>query len=1152
MTLPDSIRQRLRSVRRSELLNDLLHGVLTTAALSAAVLLLFVLVEYALHGSMQLRTAMWYTWIGTSLIACAYFTGRTLLNLAGVRTTQSIDDVALRVGRAYDDVGDRLLNALQLDAQPALAGSSLASAAINQATRIAEPKDFSVIIDRRPMRRAGLWALLSVGITTALIVALPHQLGASFERLRNHNTSYLPPAPFALSITPLAESVMRGTTTRVVVNATGTPPQVVTLWVKEASSDRFQAFSLRRDTGSTYLYQFAGLQGSVAFFAEAPWLETGVRSDTGHITVIDKPLVRTLTGRVVPPSYTMQPPTELSELHADVASLVGSTVDVSIVANKELKDATIVVVRGDSVNGDTSRIPMQTRGSGATGRFTVGSSGTYHIELRDRDNQSNAEPVRYRIVALNDGSPTIALQEPTKDAEVDQRAELPVTVTLTDDYGFSHLKLFYRLAASKYSQPDEKFSAVVMPLTGEGNVREVHYQWDLGKVGITPDDVYEFYVEVADNDRVRGPKTARTSTLKVRMPSLDEIFAQAEQTQSDAQKELKELAKEADEVRKEAEQLQREMQKQQSQQQQNMQWNDAKKAQDIMKRQEQLEQRMEDVAKKLEDMTDKMKQNNAISPETLEKYMELQKLMKEVKSPELERLQQQMKDAMEKMSPEDMQKAMKDFKFNEEEFKKQIERTMSLLKRTQAEQKTEELAKRAEELARRQEELKQRTENSNANDKQQQKELSQQQEQLKQDFNDLAKEANELQKLMKELQTNMPLDKMEQAQQDLNQGETSQQMDGAQDDIDQGKQKSATSKQQKAKENLERFAQQMQAMKKEMRRNSSKEAMRAMQRSINDMLELSKEQEALRDQTQSLDPNSSQFPSMAQKQQKMNEAMQNIANSMMQLGQRSSSVTPEMAQDMGDALQSMQQSVQQLQNRNGQMASKDQGGAVSSMNSAIQKMSDALGSMMQGEGSGQGGQGQNPGMGQGKGQSPFQRLQNLAEDQKSINEGMQKMGQQGSPSEQQRAEMGRLASQQGKALKSLEEVEKQRRQVGGEKQPLGDLNQIAKDMREVMTDMQSNSITPETRARQERILSRLLDASRSMNDRDYEKSRESRSGQDAVRRSPGPLDLKTQEGRTQVMRDLLNRLRDGYSKDYENLIRLYFETLQKQNVGVNQ
>ena len=115
---------------------------------------------------------------------------------------------------------------------------------------------------------------------------------------------------------------------------------------------------------------------------------------------------------------------------------------------------------------------------------------------------------------------------------------------------------------------------------------------------------------------------------------------------------------------------------------------------------------------------------------------------------------------------------------------------------------------------------------------------------------------------------------------------------------------------------------------------------------------------------------------------------------------------------------------------------------------------------------------------------------------------------------------------------------------------MGDLKQIAEDMREVMTDMQTGSITPETRMRQERILSRLLNASRSMNERDYEKTRESRVGQDVTRESPDPLQLGDGERRT--MRQMMDRLRAGYTKDYENLLRLYFEALQKRRIQVEE
>jgi len=92
--------------------------------------------------------------------------------------------------------------------------------------------------------------------------------------------------------------------------------------------------------------------------------------------------------------------------------------------------------------------------------------------------------------------------------------------------------------------------------------------------------------------------------------------------------------------------------------------------------------------------------------------------------------------------------------------------------------------------------------------------------------------------------------------------------------------------------------------------------------------------------------------------------------------------------------------------------------------------------------------------------------------------------------------------------------------------------------------LQSGSISPETLNKQERILSRLLDASVSMNERDFEKKRESKTGTQYKRPSPLPIDLTTQEGKSKVMSEQQRALQQGYSKDYELLIRRYFEALQ--------
>jgi hypothetical protein len=1112
---------------------------------SSALVLLLVTIEAITHASMQVRFGMWLALTLGVSGAVVYWVVPHVLRRIGLGTQEDPTQTALRVGAAYSELGDMLCNVLQLTDDNAQT-SELTDAAFERVATVAALLDFTVIVDREQPRRTLLLGLVSVACIALVVSLAPVPFGAAWQRIMSYNTSFLPAAPYTLVLSPKSDTVMRGSSVRIVVRAEGVPPEELTINVREHGSDRFQPWTIKRDTGSTYVYTIPGITRSVDVYAQGAWLEAGVRTDTAQIIVLDRPLVRTLRGRVTPPAYTRMASTELTEQEADVTALAGSVVDLSVQSNKELRSATLVIARdADSATSDTVRIPMQVAGTSARGRFAVNGQGTYSIEIVDRDGTRNQEPPTYRIVALTDAYPTITLVQPTQDVELTQQATVSVVSSITDDYGFTRLRLYYRLQSSRYAQPEKNFRAIDIPLLGDGTVRDVPYIWNLAKIDVTPEDTYEMYLEVADNDIVRGPKTARTRSVTVRMPSLDEVFAQADKTQTEMQRELKNLAKEAEDVRKEAEQLQRELQRQQSQQKQDVSWSDKKKAEELMQRQEQLQKRMDKVAETMEQMTEKLQQNKAISQETLQKYMELQKLMKEVKTPELQRMQEQMKKAMEQLSPEELQKMMKDFKFNEEEFRKNLDRQLNLLKRMQAEQKTDELQRRAEELARKQDELRQRSENANSMNAEERKKLAEEQRRLEEDLERLAQEAKDLQNLMKEIGQDMPQEKMDQAQKDLDPQGTKNQMDQASENLEKGDQQQASRQQQQASQNLQRFAQQMKQMKREMRRNSQKEAMRQMQKGVNDLVDLSKQQEALRDRMKNMDPNSSQYSQMAQQQQKLTESMQNIANSMMQLGQKSTSVSPEMAQELGDALQGMKDAMQSLSERNGQQAMQQQSGAMSSMNGAASKMGQALNSMMQGEGQGEGGSGQKPGQGQGRGQSPFQRLQQLAEDQQGINEGMQRIGQGGQQTdERQRAELGRLAGQQGRAMKALQELEQERRTASGSKKELGDLSQIAKDMQEVMSDMQSSSITPETRLRQERILSRLLDASRSMNDRDYEKSRESTSGQDVLRQGPKALDL--QELQRKASRTAMEQLRQAYTKDYENLIRQYYEVLQRQ------
>jgi hypothetical protein len=130
--------------------------------------------------------------------------------------------------------------------------------------------------------------------------------------------------------------------------------------------------------------------------------------------------------------------------------------------------------------------------------------------------------------------------------------------------------------------------------------------------------------------------------------------------------------------------------------------------------------------------------------------------------------------------------------------------------------------------------------------------------------------------------------------------------------------------------------------------------------------------------------------------------------------------------------------------------------------------------------------------------------------------------------------------------KSLEQLAKEAAQAGDLSKILGDLNNVAQEMREVQTDLAQGNVNPETLRKQDRIVSRLLDSQRSARERDFEKRRKAESGTNVARRSPGAIDLSTQEGKSQLRQDMLKALEEGYSRDYEDLIRKYFELLEQE------
>lgn len=1195
---------KIDGVRRRELRRHLVTGAVNAAAGLTALVTVVGLLEYLFLFGTTGRAILFY---GGAAVAAAILL-RSLFHplgrMLGLLPAQNDETIARRVGAAIPAVGDRLVNTLQLygtaEGRGAGVSSDLAAASILSVGPRLLDHDYDVIIGEQERRRS-LLLLLSAALTLGgLFMLLGGDLADAYGRVRDHGTHYQRPAPFTLAVAPGDVQAVRGDSVDIVIRASGIPPRSVTLHLRGEGSDRTEAIELEEREPGVYRHRIADVRDDIRYRAEAGIVAT----PTHTISVVEHPEIVDVTVTVTPPGYTGRRAERLPEGRGDVGGLRGTRVAVTATTTMPAARAEIVQLFAKSTGGallpvgsiaspayDTVRIPMTVSGRTISGGFTLRRDGEYYLSITSADGLRNPAPVRYTMSVSTDGGPSIALLQPLGDTDVDPSLLVPTQVRISDDYGFSRLRIMYKLVGSSGGEPWRAPRAHAIPLPRRSSLSlEVPYLWNMAPIAPVAGDEYEIYFEVTDNDVVTGPKSARTGTVRLRFLSNEEIIRAAETIESGATADLQELLRRAEQARRDMQGLDRELAKQLAQKRSEADWQANRKIEELIARHEAMQKDLEKVADDLRTMAEKMRQAEAISPETLKKYEDLQKLFEQVEDPELKRSMERIQEEMGKMTPEEMAEAMKNYEFNEKEFRESIERTAKMLERMKMEKEADRLARRAEQLATKQEQLNADMETADPSDVEEREGLAERQKRLAEQTERLQQDARDLAAAMKE-QEGTPSERMESAAQSLQQSDPAGAMRQAEQSANEGEMGEARSEGEKAEESLEEFSESMDRMREQMGKKGEQQAMNKMRKSLKDLLELSKRQEELREKTEEAGRNSPSLRELAREQQQLGESLENVANDMMDAGEQSTAVTPEMARTMGDAMQQMEGAQESMEKQDGGSAAGQQGKAMSSMNQAAKMLAEAMSQMQSPDGSG--------GEGQEGSSSSRQRLQQLAAQQQMINMAMGRrsgqqqaggqqggqQGQQGQQGEQSGGQQsggqqsggsqsggsegeggegggsgsqggnggenggddgmaGRLTRQQQEVKKSLDELNREAREAGGtRKNTVGDLERAARDIEEVLRDMQAGRITEETQERQDRILSRMLDALKSPSERDYDRERESRPGADIVRTSPSGISLDGEAARREIDAAPLREGRQGYSDDYEYLIRKYFESI---------
>ncbi len=844
-----------------------------------------------------------------------------------------------------------------------------------------------------------------------------------------------------------------------------------------------------------------------------PWKK--ISSGTDTIFVTDRPQILKVKTRISAPAYTGLGTVSQESNNPELLVYPGSDLQLTITANKILTDAQI---RFDS----GSEISLIVSGKSAQGQFKAQEADEFILVVLDENDVSNIDPMKYKLRIVPDSYPVCQLISPDADIELTEAMEIPLGIRISDDFGFSRADIRYRVL-KRYASEEAIERSVEFPINNKQlTAQELYKNWSVGDLNLSPEDFIEFWTIIYDNDEINGPKSASSRIRKARFPSLNDLFSEFYEQQDDVMEEGEEIRDFLESAKDVLEEISLELLKEPQ-----VNWEQKNQLAKEIEKTKEAGEKLSKMADQIDAMIQKSRENDLFDEETLDKYSQLQKTFQEVMTPELREAMEKLQKALEKMDNEEIRKALSQFKTSREEFSREIDRMLQLLERVKIEQSVDEIVRRLEDIVQRQENLNQEIDQTSKSEMAKLEQQANTEKAIERD----TKTTFDVMERTSEDMKNFPLMPSEQLREMTDKFQKSDLMTDykqVQSSLKSGKMEQAQNHSDSAQKQLQEFLQEMQQFQSDFNANQMNEIMNDFRDIISKTMRVSQNQERLSEVIGQTPRQSDNLMEAAVQQQQLKQNLGKVIGEIIELSNKTFGLSSSIGKSLGQASSAMNSAIQQMEERNPVVAAKSAKNATAALNRSALDLINSMNQLQQ-SGSASGFE------------SYLEQLQKMAGQQQGINEDTQLFGIGESG---QQAALRRLAARQQQMRKSLEQLQEEIQESG---EQTGDLSGVAKDMEEVISDLQQNRILRQTLERQQRILTRLLDAQKSMRTQDYKKERKSKSGQDILRESPGQLPSDLGARQSLLQENLEKALKEGYTKETENIIRQYFELLSKEN-----
>jgi hypothetical protein len=1104
------INEKLNSFTRRYYLNIFLRGIILSVSILLAYFLIVSLIEYNLWLGKAGRFLIFASFIVIVLLSVFKFLREPIawwIYKRGLKREES----ARIIGRYFPNVSDKLLNLIQLSSGQNR--TALLDAGISQKTLSLQDISFENAIDLRENKKYLKYLIVPFSLILLLMIINLGIFTQSTKRIVQFNQEFSPQAPFNFLVQNKSLTAFVNEDFLLTVKLEG---QALPTSLYIVSGD--QRWKMNSADAGIFSYTFESLQNEIDFQLEA----SGFYSDAYKIELVNRPELRQLKVSLTYPAYLQLKSRELN--NAGNLEIPEGTQVTWEIGSAFTQKASMLFGSADD--------PMEMQLIDNE-LFTFGKSfknpDDYTIVL-ENDQSKNKDQISYSIAVIKDQYPQVVVDN-LQDSVLFKSILLGGSIG--DDYGITSLKLNYQIIkGTNESTPKSK----VIAIESNRQQQNFYYQWKIDSLDLEPGDKLVYHLQVWDNDGVNGRKSTRSSNYIFSLPSEEELKTDIIRQQQSAENKIDKSILKAKELQQAIDEAQEKLKGKQS-----LDWQDKKMLEDLIKQKEKLDEAIQALQKENALLEQKKESFSEESQRIREKSEQIQKLMDQLLDEETKKQFRELEKLLqENADVNQVQKMLDKMDRKEINLEKELERTLELFKQLQYDYKLEQAIDDLKEQTEKQEELLKETENLNEDksdkkeedakgddDKKSTEELAKEQQQLKSDFEDFKNQLEELNKLGEEL------DKSGETPDKEDQEAVEESQEESKESLEKGDSKKSSEKQKQAISKMKEMQKQMEGMQSSMEMEMDMQNLESLRQIIHGLIKLSFDQENLMKQFAPIQQTDPKYVQLGQNQLKLKDDSKVLEDSLLALSKKDPFMGSIVTREVGELNDHIEKAVDNIKERRKANAGTEMQLSMTSINNLALMLNDHFEMMMNMMANAM----------PGKGKKKSGNKPSLGKMQEQLNQQMEEIKQGGKSGRQLSEEFAKMAAEQERIRRALQEMQEKMEQEGG-KMPGGDL---PGKMEQTEMDLVNKRITEQTIQRQKEILTRLLETEKSMREQDLDEERRGETAKDYSNDIPRAFEeyLRLKEKEVELLKTVPPKLYPYYKQE----VGEYFKRIKIQEIN---